>query len=75
VDSIYRAHNLDHLWPLVEKIINLRVHMMKKIFDSLWDVLVCEQIFCFMHLFDSVECELYGNVFHMKLVEHNQSAL
>jgi len=24
VDSIYLAHNLDHFWHLVEKIINLR---------------------------------------------------
>jgi len=75
VDSIYLAHNMDHLWPLVEKIINLRVHTMKIIFDSIWDVLVSEQILCFVHLIDSVECELYGNMFHKKLVKRNHITL
>jgi hypothetical protein len=50
---------MDHLWPLVEKIINLRVPQDEENFLSLWDMLVSEQILCFMHLFDSVECELY----------------
>jgi hypothetical protein len=53
----------------VEKIINFRGPQDEEnILLSLGRV-GSEQILSFMHLFDSVEYELYGSVFHVKLVE------
>jgi len=75
VDSIYLSHNLDHLWPVVEKIINLQSPHDEENFWVSLGIVGFSANTPFHEFIWLRWMWVIWNAFHMKLVKRNQITL